>query len=222
MSQQTSLHSYNNEFTQCIEELCHKRDDLKREILDDETEKQKLENDIAVLSQKIAKVNENLCSKINICNEFDRIISENEAAYMKEKSNSTKLYEPKSLHPTQKKISNFIFRKKNRRNVFSLECYQCDSIKDLGCNSQDFSKSILPTKCPLETDSYCIKEIGYSSGIVSTKRYCSYSDRYNICKYITLRDHDRKYRSCIYTCDFEACNSFSPKYQDDYQIEKEA
>ncbi|KAH9492569.1 Sjoegren syndrome nuclear autoantigen 1 [Bulinus truncatus] len=84
MSQQgAALQSYNNELVKCIEELCCKRDEIHRSILQEEDEKVKLQNDIRVLTEKLAKVNESLAKKIASRNEFDRTIAETEAAYMK-------------------------------------------------------------------------------------------------------------------------------------------
>lgn len=49
----------------------------------DEEEKHKLQNDIRVISEKLAKTNESLAKKISARNEFDKTIAETEAAYMK-------------------------------------------------------------------------------------------------------------------------------------------
>ncbi|XP_074655035.1 microtubule nucleation factor SSNA1-like [Tubulanus polymorphus] len=84
MSQQgAALQSYNNELVKCIEDLCAKRDELNRQILTEEEEKQKLQNDIRILTEKLAKVNESLSKKLASRNEFDKTIAETEAAYMK-------------------------------------------------------------------------------------------------------------------------------------------
>ena len=66
-----------------IEDLCAKRDELQRQILIEEEDKHKLENEIRLSSEKLAKINENLAKKITARTEFDRTISETEAAYMK-------------------------------------------------------------------------------------------------------------------------------------------
>lgn len=66
-----------------IEDLCGKRDELQRVILTEEEEKHKLENEIRLASEKLAKINESLAKKITARTEFDRTISETEAAYMK-------------------------------------------------------------------------------------------------------------------------------------------
>ena len=102
MSQQgAALQNYNNELVKCtffsftiklsekyflylgIEDLCAKRDELQRQILIEEEDKHKLENEIRLSSEKLSKINENLAKKITARTEFDRTISETEAAYMK-------------------------------------------------------------------------------------------------------------------------------------------
>ncbi|CAF0958123.1 unnamed protein product [Adineta steineri] len=84
MSQQgAALQNYNNELVKCIEDLCGKRDELQRQILIEEEDKHKLENEIRLASEKLARINENLAKKITARTEFDRTISETEAAYMK-------------------------------------------------------------------------------------------------------------------------------------------
>ncbi|CAF2637414.1 unnamed protein product [Rotaria sp. Silwood2] len=84
MSQQgAALQNYNNELVKCIEDLCAKRDDLQRQILIEEEDKHKIENEIRIASEKLVKINESLAKKITARTEFDRTISETEAAYMK-------------------------------------------------------------------------------------------------------------------------------------------
>ncbi|XP_033643652.1 Sjoegren syndrome nuclear autoantigen 1-like isoform X1 [Asterias rubens] len=84
MSQQgAALQSYNNELVKCIEELCTKRDGLHKLIITEEDEKQKIQSDIRILTEKLTKVNESLAKKIATRNEYDKTIAETEAAYMK-------------------------------------------------------------------------------------------------------------------------------------------
>ena len=119
MSQQgAALQNYNNELVKCettshsdsydehvlvvlgIEDLCAKRDELQRQILIEEEDKHKLENDIRLASEKLAKINENLAKKITARTEFDRTISETEAAYMKILESSQTLLNVRSLADT--------------------------------------------------------------------------------------------------------------------------
>ena len=66
-----------------IEDLCTKRDELHKQIIDEEEEKKKIQNDIRILTERLAKVNESLSKKMASRNEFDKTIAETEAAYMK-------------------------------------------------------------------------------------------------------------------------------------------
>lgn len=68
-----------------INDLCGKRDELHKQILQEEEEKQKLQNDIRILTERLAKVNESLSKKMASRNEFDKTIAETESAYMKVK-----------------------------------------------------------------------------------------------------------------------------------------
>jgi len=66
-----------------IEDLCARRDELHKQILEEEEEKAKLHNDIRCLTDRLAKVNESLSKKMASRAEFDRTIAETEAAYTK-------------------------------------------------------------------------------------------------------------------------------------------
>ena len=66
-----------------IEDLCAKRDELHRQTLVEEEEKTRIQNDIRILTERLAKVNESLAKKMAQRNEFDKTIAETEAAYMK-------------------------------------------------------------------------------------------------------------------------------------------
>ncbi|CAH8536636.1 unnamed protein product [Schistosoma rodhaini] len=81
--QGAALQNYNNELVKCFEELCKRREDLQRQIQQDETERAKLQREISVLNDKLSRVNESLDKKLSTRNEYDRTIAESEAAYMK-------------------------------------------------------------------------------------------------------------------------------------------
>ncbi|KAM8803699.1 microtubule nucleation factor SSNA1 [Rhynchonycteris naso] len=84
MTQQgAALQNYNNELVKCIEELFQKREELCRQIQQEEDEKQRLQNEVKQLSEKLARVDENLGRKIASREEFDQTIAETEAAYLK-------------------------------------------------------------------------------------------------------------------------------------------
>lgn len=66
-----------------IEDLCSKRDDLQRQILEEEEEKRKIQNDIRILTERLAQVNESLAQKIATRSDYDHTIAETETAYKK-------------------------------------------------------------------------------------------------------------------------------------------
>merc|ERR1712062_204812 len=78
-----ALQTYNNELVKCIEDLTSKRDDIQRQILQEEQEKEKIQNDVRLLSERLAKIQESLAKKIQLRNDFDRTLSETEGAYTK-------------------------------------------------------------------------------------------------------------------------------------------
>ncbi|XP_054468902.1 Sjoegren syndrome nuclear autoantigen 1 [Anoplopoma fimbria] len=84
MTQQAAaLQTYNNELVKCIEDLCSKREELNRQIKQEEEEKERLQHDIRVLSEKLCRVNESLAQRLAARTTFDRTIAETEAAYTK-------------------------------------------------------------------------------------------------------------------------------------------
>ena len=66
-----------------IEDLCSKRDEIHQQILLVEEEKQKIQNDIRILTDRLAQVNESLAKKIATRNDYDKTIAECETAYRK-------------------------------------------------------------------------------------------------------------------------------------------
>lgn len=66
-----------------MEDLCQKREVLCQQIQQEEDEKQRLQNEMGQLTEKLALVNENLARKKASRKEFDRTIAETEAAYLK-------------------------------------------------------------------------------------------------------------------------------------------
>lgn len=66
-----------------IEDLCAKRDELHKQILLEDEEKMKIQNDISILTERLARINESLARKIQMRNDFDKTIAETEGAYNK-------------------------------------------------------------------------------------------------------------------------------------------
>eukprot|EP00884_Botryococcus_braunii_P017604 jgi/Botrbrau1/4527/Bobra.60_2s0017.1 len=73
----------NAELIRCIEELREKRDEIQLQIAEEEAEKNKIQQDLQVLTKRLAHVNDSLARKMSSRNEFDKIILETEAAYSK-------------------------------------------------------------------------------------------------------------------------------------------
>ena len=63
--------------------MCTKRDEIQRQIVVEEEEKQKVQNDIRILTERLAQLNEGLAKKIAARNDYDRTIAECETAYRK-------------------------------------------------------------------------------------------------------------------------------------------
>ena len=66
-----------------IEDLSSKRDELHKHILFKEEEKQRVQHDLHILTERLAAINEGLARKIAIRNDYDRTIAETEGAYKK-------------------------------------------------------------------------------------------------------------------------------------------
>ena len=82
-NQGAALQLYNNELVKCIEEMCTKRDEIHRQIMVEEEEKNKVQCEIRNLTERLAKVTESLSKKYAAQNEYDKTIAESETAYMK-------------------------------------------------------------------------------------------------------------------------------------------
>merc|ERR1719163_522850 len=84
MAQQgATLQNYNNELVKCIEDLREKREEVNRQIMQEEEEKAKIQKDLSILTDRLQKLTESLMRKTQARNEYDKTIQETEAAYMK-------------------------------------------------------------------------------------------------------------------------------------------
>ncbi|XP_013772375.1 uncharacterized protein LOC106457465 [Limulus polyphemus] len=94
--------------------------------------------------------------------------------------------------------------------VWAIQCYRCESNIDMHC-AEEFTKyySLLePESCDdIFEATFCIKTTGMYEGEIGTKRFCSSRDHGNYCEYIRRPGDDREYRSCVYTCTGDGCNS---------------
>ncbi|XP_075971571.1 glycosylphosphatidylinositol anchored membrane protein boudin isoform X1 [Anticarsia gemmatalis] len=98
------------------------------------------------------------------------------------------------------------------KSVYSINCYQCsgtDSNNPFQCNEfLENDVDLVPTDCATIFDAqYCIKHVGRFEGGIGTKRYCSSRDLGNYCNYVQQPGDKLEYRTCIYTCDTDGCNS---------------
>ncbi|KAJ2952289.1 hypothetical protein O0L34_g4569 [Tuta absoluta] len=98
--------------------------------------------------------------------------------------------------------------------VDSISCYQCsgtDSENPFECteflgSDNDLSASDCAT---IHDAQFCVKHVGRFEGGISTKRFCSSLDLGNYCNYVQQPGDKLEYRTCIYTCSADGCNSAS-------------
>ncbi|KAL8275589.1 hypothetical protein Esti_000540 [Eimeria stiedai] len=79
----TNLHNYNHELVQCIDELKRKREEVNRQIEQEELDKEKIQKEIALLQERLQRLKESLARKIHARCEYDKTIQETEGAYTK-------------------------------------------------------------------------------------------------------------------------------------------
>ncbi|DBA72484.1 hypothetical protein WJX82_011135 [Trebouxia sp. C0006] len=82
-AQGAALQSHNNELVKCIEDLREKREEVQKQIRDEEGEKAKLQQDLQVLTKRLAHINDGLARKMATRTEYDKVIQETEGAYHK-------------------------------------------------------------------------------------------------------------------------------------------
>lgn len=96
--------------------------------------------------------------------------------------------------------------------VHSIRCYQCSSTNSthpFQCNELFTSDiDIEPQSCDdIFEARYCIKHVGRFEGGVGTKRFCSTSNLGNYCNNVRHQGDKLMYRTCVFTCDSDGCNS---------------
>ncbi|KIZ07829.1 deflagellation-inducible protein [Monoraphidium neglectum] len=82
-AQGAALQSSNAELVKCIEDLREKREGMLKQIADEESEKMKIQVELQQLTKRLAAINESLARKLDTKNEYDKVIQETEAAYLK-------------------------------------------------------------------------------------------------------------------------------------------
>ena len=78
-----SLQSTNNELVKCIEDLRARREQTAREIVKQQEEKAKIENDIKILTDRLHRVTDSLTRREQTMREYDKTIQDTESAYAK-------------------------------------------------------------------------------------------------------------------------------------------
>merc|ERR1712228_888285 len=78
-----SLQTYNNELVKCLQDLKQKRDNVHKEITNEEREKSRVQKQLAEMTEQLHRLNESIAQKSQTRNEYDKTIQETEAAYMK-------------------------------------------------------------------------------------------------------------------------------------------
>mmetsp|Transcript_17245 Transcript_17245/g.23826 ORF Transcript_17245/g.23826 Transcript_17245/m.23826 type:complete len:116 (+) Transcript_17245:178-525(+) len=78
-----ALQNHNNELVKCLEDLRDKREEINKQIVREEEEKTKIQNDLTVLTKRLAQINDSIARKIHSRNDYDKTIQETEAAYLK-------------------------------------------------------------------------------------------------------------------------------------------
>lgn len=74
-----------------IEELRLRRDEVTRQIIKEEEEKNRIQNELRVLSEKLNRLNDGLSRKLQAKQEYERTLQETEAAYNKVRSSATRV-----------------------------------------------------------------------------------------------------------------------------------
>lgn len=82
-AQGAALQSHNNELVKCIDDLREKREEITKQLREDEAEKGKIQQDLQILTKRLAQVNDSIARKNETRNEYDKVIQETEAAYLK-------------------------------------------------------------------------------------------------------------------------------------------
>ncbi|UYV77986.1 hypothetical protein LAZ67_15003103 [Cordylochernes scorpioides] len=95
----------------------------------------------------------------------------------------------------------------------AIRCYRCASVTDPHCTERFDPLSVRhlqPEDCNDVFEArYCVKTTGIfqGTGVIGTSRFCSSRHHGNYCEYVRRPGDPREYRSCVYTCNRDGCNS---------------
>ena len=93
----------------------------------------------------------------------------------------------------------------------AIWCFECDSTKTLSCAK--FLDPSFSSDCSHVSEAeYCVKMVGVlDKGKLGTKRVCSSRDLGNYCEYIKRPGDIQEYKSCVFSCTQDHCNTSSPQ-----------
>ncbi|XP_043465443.1 U-scoloptoxin(05)-Sm1a isoform X1 [Leptopilina heterotoma] len=98
------------------------------------------------------------------------------------------------------------------QTAFGIKCYRCESTNSSNpfqCNEflrDDFDLN--PESCDdVYGAQFCVKRVGRFAGGIGTKRECSSYNLGNYCDYVQQPGDKLEYRTCVYTCTGDGCNS---------------
>ena len=80
---QGSFENYNSGLVSCLQELRQKREQVHKEVLSEEREKERVQKQLAELTEQLHRLNGSIQHKAQSRNDYDKTIQETEAAYMK-------------------------------------------------------------------------------------------------------------------------------------------
>ncbi|CAL8469660.1 g9201 [Coccomyxa elongata] len=73
--------NHNVELLKCIQDLQDKRQEVAKQISVEEAERQQLQQDLTILTKRLAQVDASLQRKTAVRMEYDKVIRETEGAY---------------------------------------------------------------------------------------------------------------------------------------------
>lgn len=82
-AQGAALQNHNNELVKCIDDLREKREEITKQLREDEAEKAKIQAELQTLTKRLAQINDSIARKSETRNEYEKVIQETEAAYLK-------------------------------------------------------------------------------------------------------------------------------------------
>jgi len=60
-----ALQNHNNELVKCLEDLRDKREEINKQVMREEEEKTKIQNDLTVLTKRLAQINDSIARKVS-------------------------------------------------------------------------------------------------------------------------------------------------------------